>query len=65
MAQQCADPAKYVDSLITIPNDKLLTVLGKNATLVSAFKEANGVLKGAVKGIADLITSWFDQCGFC
>lgn len=47
---------KHVDSLITIPNDKLLTVLGKNASLVSAFKEANGILKGAVKGIADLIT---------
>ena len=51
-----AELSKHVDSLITIPNDKLLTVLGKNATLVSAFKEANGVLKGAVKGIADLIT---------
>jgi cell division protein FtsZ len=57
VAQQgLAELAKQVDSLITIPNDKLLTVLGKNATLVSAFKEANGVLKGAVKGIADLIT---------
>ncbi|MBT4885262.1 MAG: cell division protein FtsZ [Legionellales bacterium] len=51
-----AELSKHVDSLITIPNDKLLTVLGKKATLVSAFKEANGVLKGAVKGIADLIT---------
>ncbi len=48
--------SKHVDSLITIPNDKLLTVLGKNASLLSAFKEANSVLKGAVKGIADLIT---------
>lgn len=57
VAQQgMSELAKQVDSLITIPNDKLLTVLGKNATLVSAFKEANGVLKGAVKGIADLIT---------
>ena len=50
------DLAKSVDSLITIPNDKLLTVLGKGASLLSAFKEANSVLKGAVKGIADLIT---------
>lgn len=57
IAQQgMLDLAKHVDSLITIPNDKLLTVLGKNASLISAFKEANGVLKGAVKGIADLIT---------
>ena len=48
--------AKYVDSLITIPNNKLLTVLGKNVTLISAFKTANNVLHGAVQGIADLIT---------
>lgn len=54
--QGMAELSKNVDSLITIPNDKLLTVLGKNASLLSAFKEANGVLKGAVKGIADLIT---------
>ena len=48
--------AQYVDSLITIPNDKLLNVLGKNVTLLSAFKAANNVLFGAVQGIADLIT---------
>ncbi|MEE3003694.1 MAG: cell division protein FtsZ [Pseudomonadota bacterium] len=54
--QGMAELSKHVDSLITIPNDKLLTVLGKSASLISAFKEANGVLKGAVKGIADLIT---------
>lgn len=47
---------KYVDSLITIPNNKLLTVLGKNITLLNAFKAANNVLHGAVQGIADLIT---------
>ncbi|HLB56141.1 MAG TPA: cell division protein FtsZ [Coxiellaceae bacterium] len=48
--------SKYVDSLITIPNNKLLSVLGKNISLLNAFKAANNVLFGAVKGIADLIT---------
>ena len=43
------------DSLITIPNEKLLTVLGKDASLLSAFSKANDVLLGAVQGIADLI----------
>jgi cell division protein FtsZ len=47
---------EQVDSLIIIPNEKLLPVLGKNCTLVSAFGTANDVLKGAVQGIADLIT---------
>jgi cell division protein FtsZ len=47
---------QYVDSLITIPNNKLLTVLGKNVSLVNAFKAANDVLRGAVQGIAELIT---------
>ena len=47
---------KYVDSLITIPNNKLLSVLGKNISLLNAFKAANNVLYGAVQGIADLIT---------
>ncbi|PHQ81541.1 MAG: cell division protein FtsZ [Coxiella sp. (in: Bacteria)] len=47
---------KFVDSLITIPNNKLLSVLGKNITLLNAFKAANNVLLGAVQGIADLIT---------
>ncbi|MBL8250400.1 MAG: cell division protein FtsZ [Candidatus Competibacter sp.] len=45
-----------VDSLITIPNEKLLTVLGKGASLLDAFKAANDVLLGAVQGIAELIT---------
>ena len=44
-----------VDSLITIPNEKLLDVLGKEASLLEAFKAANDILLGAVKGIADLI----------
>eukprot|EP01059_Diplonema_ambulator_P036100 TRINITY_DN885_c0_g1_i6.p2 TRINITY_DN885_c0_g1~~TRINITY_DN885_c0_g1_i6.p2 ORF type:complete len:405 (+),score=-39.18 TRINITY_DN885_c0_g1_i6:1444-2658(+) len=48
--------SQFVDSLITIPNDKLLTVLGKNITLLNAFKAANDVLLGSVQGIADLIT---------
>ena len=45
-----------VDSLITIPNNKLLPVLGKNISLLHAFKAANNVLLGAVQGIAELIT---------
>lgn len=48
--------AQNVDSLITIPNNKLLSVLGKNISLLNAFKAANNVLLGAVKGISDLIT---------
>ena len=44
-----------VDSLITIPNEKLLAVLGKSTSLIDAFKAANDVLLGAVQGIADLI----------
>lgn len=45
-----------VDSLITIPNEKLLSVMGKNTSLLDAFASANDVLLGAVQGIADLIT---------
>ena len=47
---------QYVDSLITIPNAKLLTALGKSVTLLDAFKAANDVLLGAVQGISELIT---------
>lgn len=50
-----AELSQHVDSLITIPNEKLLPVLGKNIRLLDAFKEANDVLLGAVQGIADLI----------
>lgn len=50
------DLTRNVDSLITIPNDKLLTVLGKNISLLNAFRSANDVLLGAVQGIAELIT---------
>ena len=46
-----------VDSLITIPNEKLLSVLGKNISLLDAFGAANDVLRGAVQGIAELITN--------
>jgi cell division protein FtsZ len=48
--------ARNVDSLITIPNEKLLSVLGSETTLLDAFKSANEVLQGAVQGIAELIT---------
>src|SRR5476649_2507037 len=51
-----AELTKNVDSLITIPNQKLLTVLGPSTTLLDAFKAANQVLQGAVQGIAELIT---------
>lgn len=51
-----ANLSQHVDSLITIPNNKLLSVLGKNVSLVNAFKVANDVLRGAVQGIAELIT---------
>lgn len=48
--------SKHVDSLITIPNEKLLKVYGRNVTLLEAFGYANDVLKDAVQGIAELIT---------
>jgi cell division protein FtsZ len=51
-----AELGKFCDSLITIPNQKLLTVLGPQTTLLDAFKAANQVLQGAVQGIAELIT---------
>ena len=51
-----AELAKHVDSLITIPNEKLLAVLGKDMTLLGAFKSANDVLLNATRGIAELIT---------
>lgn len=46
---------QHVDSLITIPNEKLLQVMGEKTSLLDAFKSANDVLLGAVQGIADLI----------
>ncbi len=47
---------QFVDSLITIPNEKLLAVLGRDISLLNAFGAANDVLLGAVQGIAELIT---------
>ncbi len=46
---------KHVDSLIVVPNSKLMEVLGSDVTLQEAFKAANGVLQGAVAGIAEVI----------
>jgi len=55
-AQQGIEELKeHVHSLITIPNEKLQAVLGGSTSLLDAFKAANEVLQGAVKGIADLI----------
>lgn len=54
--QGISELSEIVDSLITIPNNKLLKVLGKGTTLLDAFAKANDVLFGAVQGIAELIT---------
>ena len=54
--QGIAELTRFVDSLITIPNEKLLSVLGPTTTLLDAFRAANEVLQGAVQGIAELIT---------
>ncbi|MBR0574036.1 MULTISPECIES: cell division protein FtsZ [Pasteurellaceae] len=55
--QGIAELSKHVDSLIIIPNDKLLKVLPKNVKMLDAFKAANDVLRNAVLGITDMITS--------
>jgi cell division protein FtsZ len=54
--QGIAELEQHVDSLITIPNGKLIQHLGRDMTLLNAFKAANDVLHGAVQGIAELIT---------
>ncbi len=54
--QGIRDLSEYVDSIITIPNEKLLAVVGRDMTLLDAFGRANQVLQGAVQGIAELIT---------
>jgi cell division protein FtsZ len=54
--QGIAELSRFCDSLITIPNEKLMTVLGPQTTLLDAFRAANEVLQGAVQGIAELIT---------
>ena len=57
IAQEGIDElSEHVDSLITIPNEKLLSVLGERVSLKDAFAAANDVLLGAVQGIAELIT---------
>ena len=48
--------SQYVDSLITVPNDRLVDVLGSEVSLVNAFEAADDVLLGAVQGIAQVIT---------
>ena len=54
--QGISELSRFCDSLITIPNEKLMTVLGGQTTLLDAFRAANEVLQGAVQGIAELIT---------
>jgi len=54
--QGISELSKHVDSLIVIPNDKLLKVLGRGISLLDAFGAANDVLKSAVQGIAELLT---------
>jgi cell division protein FtsZ len=54
--QGIAELTRFCDSLITIPNEKLMSVLGGQTTLLDAFRAANEVLQGAVQGIAELIT---------
>ena len=54
--QGIAELQNQVDSLIIIPNEKVLAVMGQNATLVDAFNKANEVLFNAVQGISELIT---------
>ncbi len=49
--------SEYVDSLIIVPNEKLMTVLGEDITMLDAFRASNGVLQGAVAGIAEVINA--------
>ena len=58
IAQQGIDLLKqHVDSLIVVPNDKLLSALGKGVTVRAAFRAANNVLRNGVAGISEIITS--------
>ena len=54
-AQGIEELKEHVDSLIVIPNQRLLNIVGKNSTVLEAFKKADEVLLQAVKGIADLV----------
>jgi cell division protein FtsZ len=57
VAQEGIDAlGQFVDSLIIVPNEKLIEVLGKQVTLDQAFRAANDVLHGAVAGIAEIIS---------
>ncbi len=47
--------SEFVDSLIIVPNEKLMSVLGEDTTLLDAFRSSNSVLQGAVAGIAEVI----------
>lgn len=47
---------KYVDSLVVVPNDKLLTNCERNTTMLDAFNMADDVLRQGVQGISDLIS---------
>lgn len=51
-----AELAEHVDSLITVPNDKLIEVLGKDFIFAKAFDHANEILHGAVQGISEMVT---------
>lgn len=58
VAQQGIDALKHqVDSLIIVPNDKLLSALGKGVTVKEAFRAANNVLRNGVAGISEIVTS--------
>lgn len=58
VAQQGIDALKQqVDSLIVVPNDKLLAALGKGIPLKEAFRAANNVLRNGVAGISEIVTS--------
>ena len=48
--------SQHVDSLVIIPNEKLLTVLGKNISLKDAYQAADNILLGAIQGISELVT---------
>ncbi len=51
-----AEMSKHVDTLITIPNQKLIGAVGKNTSMLDAFRQADDVLLQAVRGISELIT---------
>ena len=55
-----------VDSLVTIPNQKLYEILGEDTAMQDAFAKADDVLKGAVQGISDInLKKRTHQCRFC